>query len=37
MRGFGQIDVVVALNRLVQEREPDEQHQPQNQRKLPRS
>ena len=26
---FGEIDVVVALNRLIEEREPDEQHQPQ--------
>ena len=26
---FGEINVVVALNRLMQEREPDEQHQPQ--------
>ena len=26
---FGQVNMVVALNRLIEEREPDEQHQPQ--------
>ncbi len=26
---FGEIDVVVALNRLIEKREPDQQHQPQ--------
>ena len=26
---LGQINMVVALNRLIEEREPDEQHQPQ--------
>ncbi|MCX6629940.1 MAG: hypothetical protein NTW28_20170 [Candidatus Solibacter sp.] len=28
---LGEINVVVALNRLIEEREPDEQHQPQQQ------
>src|ERR1700754_457890 len=30
---FRDVDVVIALNRLVQEREPDQQHQPQQQQK----